>query len=162
MSIMELLLATSITLILGAMVTVSFAGMRNRAERVSCTSNLRALHAAFSTYTLDKGSWPQEPPNLPDDSEKFYAWLSDELSKYGGDREAWVCPTERRRRIEDEGQKDFIGSYSPTMFEPGQQKPWEWENQPWLVERANNHLAGQLIIFPSGKVVTSDEFMAGK
>jgi hypothetical protein len=88
--------------------------------------------------------------------------LIGELDKYGGSREAWICPTERRRMVESEGEKKFVGSYTPTMFDSGPQKPWEWEKQPWLIERANNHLSGQLMVFPSGKVVTVDEFLGNK
>ena len=161
-TVLELLITVAIALILGSIMSISFTGIRNRAERVACTGNLRALHAAFSGYTLDRGGWPQEPPLLPQESEKFYGWLVGELDKYGGGREAWICPTERRRQLEDEGAKEFIGSYTPTMFEPGQEKPWAWENQPWLIERANNHLTGQLMVFPNGKVITVDEFKEGK
>ncbi len=162
LTVMELLLTVTISLVIATIMSVSYTGIRNRAERVSCTGNLRALHAAFSGYTLDKGTWPQEPVLLGDDGARFYGWISDELSKYGGGREAWLCPTERRRQVEGEGEKEFVGSYTPTMFDKGPQLPWEWENQPWLVERANNHLMGQLMIFPSGKVISVDEFMGGK
>jgi prepilin-type N-terminal cleavage/methylation domain-containing protein len=162
LTLLELMLTIAIALVLGAITSVSYTGIRNRAERVACTGNLRALHAAFSGYTLDRGTWPQEPVLLEDDGARFYGWLANELEKYGGGREAWLCPTERRRQLEGEGEKEFVGSYTPTMFSPGQQTPWKWENQPWLVERANNHLSGQLMVFPSGKVISVDDFMGGK
>lgn len=162
LTVLELLITVIITLVLGTIVSISYAGILNRAERVACTGNLRALHAAFSGYTLDRGSWPQEPPLLGDEGSKFYGWLTGELSPYGGGREAWICPTERRRQIESEGEKEFVGSYTPTMFDSGPQVPWQWENQPWLVERGDNHLSGQLLLFPSGKVVSVGDFMKGK
>lgn len=162
LTVLELLLTVTIALIMGAIMSVSYAGVRNRAERIACTANLRALHSAFSSYTLDKGGWPQEPPLLGSEGHKFYGWLSGELDAYGGGRAAWICPTERRRQVAGEGEKEFVGSYTPTMFGTGQQTPWQWENQPWLVERTDNHTSGQLIIFPSGKVISVDEFMQGK
>jgi len=162
LTIPELLVAMTITLILSSVSTVAYTGLQRRAERLSCTGNLRALHAAFSGYVLDRGGWPQEGADtVNDDGPLFYGWLVGQVQSYGGDRELWICPSERRRGLAEVSDKEFVGSYVPTMFEPGQNKPFEWENQPWLIERVNNHLQGQLMIFPNGRVLSVDEFKAG-
>jgi prepilin-type N-terminal cleavage/methylation domain-containing protein len=55
LTITELLVSVTIILILSSVSTVAYTGLQRRAERLSCTGNLRALHAALSGYVLAPG-----------------------------------------------------------------------------------------------------------
>ncbi len=145
--------------VMATIITIAWHSLIYRAERVACTGNLRVLHQAFSAYTLDVGSWPQEPLNLGSEGHQFYGWLVGELTPYGGPRIAWMCPTEVKAGAISEADREFVGSYVPTMFDSNPNRPWQWAGQPWLIERKDNHDSGRLIIMPDGSVFTDRDVL---
>ncbi|MEM1223787.1 MAG: type II secretion system protein [Verrucomicrobiota bacterium] len=159
-TLVEMLVSMAVMAVMAAIVTMSYTNVIGRAERVACTGNLRVLHSAFSTYVQDNGSWPQQPEEIKDDVQ-FYGWIVGEVKDFGGERAAWMCPSEERERMLDISSENFVGSYVPTLFAPGQNTPWLWDTQPWLIERASNHKGGGgLLIMPDSSVHTIDEAVA--
>ncbi len=153
---MELIVTVLIISILAGTLTAGLSSMREKANRVACTSNLRVLHQAFADYTLDKGYWPQEPDGLGSEGHEFFGWIIGEVTPYGGGRNVWICPSDKRLNLINVTTKNFEGSYVPTLFSATEGRPWQWK-QPWIMERGNAHGSGALMIMPDGAVLTSNE-----
>ncbi len=154
------MVSLAIMAVLAGIAIMSFAIVKEKANRVACTGNLKALHACFTNYVQDKGHWPQAPAKLFEQSSEdveFYSWIISELLPYDGERYLWMCPAEERKRMLNIASDDFVGSYVPTTFDAKQDRPWEWAKQPWLIERANNHRDGALLVLPDGSVHTVNE-----
>ncbi len=174
LSILELLIVVFLILILSTISTIAYSDVKRKAEKVVCISKLRSLHAKLATYVVDQGHWPQEPVDgggnaIHTSGSGFYGWMIEEVASVANDDEvvpweSWVCPTEARKGLHFEGKSrdKVVGSYVPTMFDSGRQTPWKWPNQPWFIERANNHLSGQLMIMADGRVITNEDFKKGK
>ncbi len=153
---LELMVTILIIAILASTMSIGLTALKQRASRVACMGNLRTLHQAFASYTNEHGYWPQEPGDLGSEGHHFYTWIIGEVGPYGGERNAWICPTEKQERALDIAREEFVGSYTPTMFSPVEGRPWQW-NQPWLIERGNLHRQGALVIMPDGSINTARE-----
>ena len=162
MTYVEILVTMVIMSILAGTIMMGLTGYKERAERIGCSNNLRLLHVALTTYTHDVGHWPQRPKdsngnNKFEKGHEIFGWLIGELAEYDAPRTAWICPTEKRLETQHIAEKEFIGSYVPTMFDRGPNTPWKWPKQPWLIERADNHGKGQLVILQDGSVHNANE-----
>ncbi|MFT5470995.1 MAG: prepilin-type N-terminal cleavage/methylation domain-containing protein [Verrucomicrobiales bacterium] len=159
-TILEMMVTISIMTILASTIALSWASLRSRAERVGCTFHLQALYVCFDAYCTDNGHWPQVPDDVGEEGHEFFNVFMKELIPYGGDRSVWICPRERRAGTSHETDKKFTGSYIPTQFDARADTPWMW-NQPWLIERVDNHEVGQLMILPDGTIQTLSELRMG-
>lgn len=159
-SLIDMMVTLVIMSILTSVIALSWSSLRAKVERVGCSSHLRALYISFSGYVQDHHHWPQMPPELGEEGHEFYDWVIAEVKPYGGERAAWICPTESRTNVRTITDEEFEGSYVPTLFDTSENSPWEW-NQPWLIEQVDNHDSGQLMILPDGTVHTSNTVMMG-
>lgn len=121
-------------------------------------SNLRSLHAGFSSYLQDHGFiWPQNPfvagkDETTEDSEEAQWWF-ERLKDYGPTRENWLCPSERGKWAEVNDPDHFDSSYVPSSFDETPNIAYRWALQPWLIERGGFHDQGQAnAIFPDGHI----------
>ena len=162
LTILELLLVVSILLILASVVYPSYKYFQRKAEDAACMSNMRAIHAGFSTYLHDHAFvWPQNPSNKKggganEDSDDA-KWWYEQLKDYGPTRETWLCPSERHGFAEDNDKDHYDSTYVPTNFDDTPNRCYEWARQPWAVERGGFHDNGQAnLIYPDGHMEKHD------
>lgn len=67
-------------------------------------------------------------------------------------RKVWLCPTILSFQPPEERQKPQI-HYIPTSFDANPQTPFRWPKHPWLIESADAHGKGPLILFTDGSIV---------
>ena len=111
--------------------------LRKKAERAKCAAQMRTLAVALGAYTQENKQWPQPPmSSLGSNEEKFWRWWFEvfEQPPYGIKRETWVCPTVLRESGITKTEDITKGSYLPTFFDANPRTPYQWGNQPWLVE----------------------------
>ncbi len=158
-TLIEMLVSMVIMATLAGILSISYGAVIKKAEMVACMGNLRRLHDSFASYVQDNNRWPQMPEDIGDRDTDFYNWIIGEVTPYGGERAAWMCPTEEKERMVQISAEDFVGSYVPTLFDSGPNTPWQWAKQPWLIERASNHKKGALLVMPDSSVHTVSEAM---
>lgn len=155
-SLLELVLVISILAVLAAMAVPAYGFFRRKAEDATCMANLRSLHASFSSYIQDHGMvWPQNPYQLDtgSDPEQESKWWFEALEPYGGTREVWLCPSERRGFAIDTDKEHHEMSYVPTAFDEIPNRAYQWARQPWLIERGGFHNEGEAnLIMPDGSM----------
>ena len=160
-SILEILLVVSILAIIASLAIPAYGMFRRKAEDAVCMSNLRSLHAGFSSYLQDHAFvWPQNPyANKPDsetqgdETDPEAKWWYEQLKDYGPTRETWLCPSERAGFVEDNDPNHFDMSYVPTSFDETQNRAYFWANQPWLIERGGFHDQGLAnLVMPDGSM----------
>ena len=160
MTVLEVATVVLIIAILACMLMPVYATIAGRAERTGCTANLRSLHVAADLYIQEHRTWPQIKVSGSTEDDTARAWISA-LRPYGLEPISWACPTSQKKL----GNPDLNDpanvriDYLATPFQPGQQIPFKWANQPWFVERSNEHGNGNLIVFPDGHVEAMFEVM---
>lgn len=159
-TLLELMTCIMIIVILSTMFIGGFQKMRSRAETTSCEQNLRSLYVSASAFIQDQGHWPQVDPALLQGDESSYAraWVQT-LSPYGIARESWLCPTVQRQLGNpnvDRPKNERI-DYIATPFGPEPRAPYQWQMQPWFLERTGGHEGGNRIVFPDGKVLPLEQ-----
>ena len=158
LTLLELLLVIAALAILAALVFPAYSMFKRKAEDAACMSNLRSLHASFSSYLQDHSFvWPQSPflqDNADDSSESEEAkWYFEQLKEYGPTRETWLCPSERSKWAEVNDPDHFDSSYVPSNFDETPNIAYRWSLQPWVIERGGFHDKGQAnAIFPDGHI----------
>ena len=129
--------------------------LRARAQRVTCTTNLRNLSVAANLYVQQNGVWPQIPVgDSRTPSEEFAeAWIGA-LAPFGTTRETWICPTIQNllHNPDHSGPSTARVDYIATPFDDKPTSPHEWPRQPWFVEKGDVHGNGNLIIFTDGSI----------
>lgn len=133
-----------------------------RVSRVKCASNMRSLHVSFSSYIQDHDMWPPAPPNedaAMDQSEKW--WLKI-MSPYVDTPKVWLCPILEKSKLTSPSGAILQMHYIPTQFDGTKMGPFRWPKQPWLVEMANAHNDGALILFPDGSVRSLKQVLQGR
>ena len=151
--------------IIGVLLTLfspELGTMRERAEKVVCMGHLRSLHAALGAYLTDNEQWPQYPTDANGDEielsqEQDEQFWFDALTDYGITQKDWQCPTLTRQLGLTSGTSDAIKiHYTPTNFDDNPLTPRKWPGMPWLVEVADVHHGGCLMIRTDGAVLTVD------
>lgn len=160
-TLVEMMVSMAIMATLAGIMTISYGAFRERAEKVACMGNLKTLHNAFATHVEDVGYWPQVSEDV-NDAFKYYDTIIEAVTPYGGERLAWMCPTEARIGLVSTSREDFMGSYAPTMYDTVAGRPYEWQSQPWLIERVDNHGTGQLFVLPDSSIHAVGDLMKGR
>ncbi len=156
-TVLELIAIITVIAILALLIFPVFASVRKQPEAIRCMQHMRALHSSFSAYIVDRGHWPQQPPQLTSENAVASWWLS-EMKNYGAPPEVWQCPTLARelsegKRSEEETPKlHFV----PGRFDDNQFSPYRWSTQPWLASLCD-HGKGSLILFPDGHIESFQE-----
>jgi hypothetical protein len=128
-------------------------------EEPACISNLRGLHGAFSSWLTDHDNvWPQLPADASVDSGGIGTALEHEFwlktfESYGLNEKNWTCPT--FRRLVKLKQAHLNGArihYLPTLFDDVPGRALRSPGTPWLMEIADGHGRGNLLIFMDGSV----------
>ena len=155
-SLLELILVIAILAVLAAIAVPAYGFFRKKAEDAACMTNLRSLHASFSSYIQDHGMvWPQNPYALKPESDpdQEAKWWFETLESYGGTREVWLCPSERRGFAIDTDDEHYDMTYIPTAFDDTPNRAYQWARQPWLIERGGFHNEGEAnLIMPDGSM----------
>ena len=153
MTLLELMTVIIIIAILGVLIMPAVGLYRGRSERLACTTNLRSLCVATSSYVVDNQKWPQI--RVRDDhrqqAEEWYA----ALKPYGIGWSNWVCPSVQRQAGPldfEEKPKHRRLDYFATPFDDHPRTPWRWPTQPWFIERGDVHGNGNLMVFCDGSV----------
>jgi type II secretory pathway pseudopilin PulG len=149
----ETLIVVALVGILAALAVAAYNPILARAARVKCTSNLRALHSSFDAYVLEKGHWPQPPDYDLEIEEKYEDWLLKEMGPYTDHNpNLWLCPVLVRAQLTDDSGRPIRVHYIPTQFDANRISPYRWPRQPWLIEIADAHGTGPLILFTDGTI----------
>ena len=157
MTLVEVVTVIVVVAILLVLVLGGLGKVRERAEGIKCTSNMRNLHVSLASYLSDRKNWPQCPIELGD--EGYDAWWLTEMTPYGIGKETWQCPSMAAKGAANGTDSEFKMHYIPTPFDENAITPFRWSTQPWLVEIGDNHGKGNLVIFPDGSVRSLDELM---
>jgi type II secretory pathway pseudopilin PulG len=146
--------------ILAVLMFPAFSGLINRTDGTRCMANLRNLYYGASGYVQQNGHWPQIDTTLIKASGGQYAaaWRSA-LEPFGVTQEIWICPTvQRELQNPDITKPEFARSdYMATPFDAKPTTPYQWQTQPWFVERGDVHGNGNLMIFTDGHIAALND-----
>lgn len=162
-----LLEAACACVVMGILATLAipwFGQLRDKADTLKCSGNLKALGRGAAAYLDEHQHWPQirsesGTPSLQSSAKAdspSSQWIAV-LSPYGITSQTWRCPTTERqiRRMGGSKALEYTRTdYSPTRFPPSPTAPWEYLTHPWFVERGSSHGRGPLIYLADGRVVT--------
>ena len=133
----------------------------DRANVVRCVSNLRNLHIALNQDVIEQEHWPQCPYEVGADG--YDDWWIKELGKYNVTEASWKCPTLLRNERADKKNATVRQTkihYIPTSFDDNAATPRKWAGQPWLIEIADAHGEGNLMVFPDGAIIGSNRYLS--
>ena len=159
-TLIELLVVIALIGILVTLYAPELSTVRERVEKVICMSHLRSLHVSLGAYLNDNEQWPQFPKDSNGDDVDFTPqqedqfWL-DTLKEYGAVGNVWKCPTMSRQLSYQSSAQDWEGSrldYDPATFDDNPTTPRRWPGQPWVMEKADMHHCGGLMIRADGTV----------
>jgi prepilin-type N-terminal cleavage/methylation domain-containing protein len=157
----ELMVVIAIIAILALCVMRAVGSATDRANVVRCVANLRNLHIALNNDVIDQGQWPQCPYEAGADG--YDDWWIKELGKYNISQASWQCPTlmrsDREGKPDDKIRRMKI-HYVPTAFDDNPATPRKWARQPWLIEVADAHGEGNLMVFPDGAIIGSNRYLS--
>jgi type II secretory pathway pseudopilin PulG len=127
-----------------------------RAQRASCTANLRSLYVATESYVQQNGSWPQiRLTDSSDEGQAAYAkaWIAA-LSQFGPSQKSWICPTVQNKLHNPDLSKpeNIRIDYRAMYFDDKPVTPHRWPRMPWFAETQDVHGNGQLIVFTDGSI----------
>jgi hypothetical protein len=149
----------TIVLILAGLLFGVMQRLPGAADRVRCSQNLKELYVGLSNYTEDNNHWPQCPPLTYDQQNQIADFWINTLKPYGVTDAVWQCPgIQRLGKIQQVGHTPRM-HYSPTQFDDKPGTPRKWPNQPWVVEIANVHGHGPLLIRSDGSVHDWDTYI---
>lgn len=143
--------------------TVLSKDLGARVGRVQCMSNMRSLHVSFESFVQDHGIWPPGPSFDDEDMVKTEDWWFQQMDPYTGSRKVWLCPVLQNGRLKAPGSDTPVQMhYMPTQFDGAKMAPYRWPKQPWLVEIANAHGQGALVLLPDGSIKSTRQMINGK
>lgn len=165
-TVTELLVGVGILAILVAIIMPYLSsGFGARASKVICVSNMRSLHVSFESFIQDNGAWPPSPPTYQDEDDELVKgeeWWLKMMDSYTDSRKVWLCPVLERGHFSTPSGKRLQMHYIPTQFDGNKMSPYRWPKQPWLIEMANSHGDGALVLFPDGSVTSLQEILNRK
>jgi len=154
-TLMELLTVIVIIVIIVVIAIPALRGMKERSEKVKCTTNLKSLFVAAGGYMQDNNHWPQIPTQMMVDDYPAFAkaWV-DTFRRYGLIEINWICPSVQRLMQNPDLTKreNQRIDYMPMPFDDKPTTPRMWPRHPWFVERGDVHGNGNLVIFTNGGI----------
>ncbi len=155
-TIIEILTSVTILSILVALGLYSYTPALNAVNAIQCSSRMRTIHSALASSLADNGFWPQ--PTETSINESLDDWWIKELTPYGVTQKTWICPTIVKNSIKAPENLPS-SSYAVSLFEKSPTAPYQWAQQPWLIEVAGNHPQGPHICFPDGSVKNLNQLL---
>lgn len=157
-TLLELLSAIVVLAILVTLLLPAAEGLRGKAERAGCNSNLRGLYAAANAYMQDKQQWPQVSMKEIRSPSFALAWIKA-FEPYQITRKNWVCPGIQRQMKNPDlyDDKNARVDYTGTPFGTNSRAPFRWPTHPWFIERGDMHGDGNLILFTNGSIKSLTE-----
>jgi hypothetical protein len=156
---LELLVVLVVLLVLAAIAFPTYQSLMSRFLKGKCVANLRSLHVSFGSCVNDEGRWPQFHYSGDMLAQDYESWWINKMRPYGATEETWLCPVLKGLKLKGPDGKLLRMHYVPTQFDANPLSPTRWPTQPWLVETANAHGTGALIIFTDGSVRSMDEVL---
>ena len=173
-TLLELMLVLALIAVLILLAFQGYGIYVQKGEEGACKGKLVQWGVALNSYIVDRGTWPNEEvlydkDGKPPDEDVLWDWWYKEMKGDGKDRSGygitlndWFCPTDLRKKKEEEKADKESGepeskyelknpSYIPAKFGFGPYKPFEFPNQPWVIERAG-HDEGMNKLMPDGRV----------
>lgn len=148
-TVLELVAVVLIVVALAALLIPNYDKVVAAAQQAVCASHMRTIRLGLGDYLNDHGMvWPQGP--LPQEKGWATFWIRT-LEPYHVSADTWKCPT-ILAKLKNEHPEGFDLHYSPTAFDATKNVAYKWTTQPWLIEAANAHGNGPLILFPDGSI----------
>jgi len=161
LTLVEIIAVLGIVVILAMLLIGVVAKLPGAGDQARCMANLKSLYVSLSNYTEENGHWPQQPAFPAARQVQYEDWWLKTLKPYDATESTWLCPAVTRLGKLREGNFPHPRvCYSPTMFDDQPRTPWKWPGMPWLVEIANVHGHGALMIFPDGSIRNLDDVLA--
>lgn len=106
LTLIELLVCISIIAVLASLIVPSIAMIREKTQRIACSSNFRQCALALYALADDHdGTLPRVNSNDDMDADVYsmpgYPNLADRLQPYIGDFNVWRCPAATKTTIDD-------------------------------------------------------------
>jgi prepilin-type N-terminal cleavage/methylation domain-containing protein len=153
-SLLEVAVSVVVIAILVGLLLVAVQGLRRRAQRLQCATNLKNLGVAANLYVQQYDGWPQISAGAGTSGEQFAeAWIAA-LKPFGPERKTWICPTMQNFLQNPDYTKPENAriDYFATPFDSNPTSPHRWPRQPWFVESGDVHGSGNLILFTDGSI----------
>ncbi len=151
-TLLEVVVAAAIIAILAVIIFKVSGPLIQSATKAKCVANMKSLHTAFSSYVQESGVWPQvHPSDDADPSVVEEMWLKT-MDPYLSTRKVWLCPVLERAKLKSSSGTLLKMHYIPTQFDAKPNTAYKWPAMPWLIEVADAHNEGPLILFADGSV----------
>lgn len=157
-TLIELVVVVALIGILTTLSAPTVMNLHKVASRAVCASHMRSLHCSFGAYLNDNEQWPQPPENASQDAEEQF-WM-DAVAEYGAPESVWKCPALTHAIVNGTDGDGHKIHYAPTEFDDNPMTPRRWAAMPWLIEIADGHGSGHLLIRADGAVKTVAEAMS--
>lgn len=159
LTVIELIAVIAILGIIAALIIPLSKSAARAATKAGCLTNMRSLHTSLSAYMEEVGHWPQLPYENNFNDEQYENYWIRIMKPYTGTDKVWLCPALSRAGLADSSGRILKMHYVPTEFDATPISPKRWPTQPWLIEQANVHGGGALILFPDGSIKAMNDLL---